>query len=237
MHTESSTTRQPGGQLAALILLLAASGCASVRQAIPQDIAATGTAFEVRSAGRMYQLFGDGHFEVGSYRISGIHHDVAIGNELSIGQYSQASATGRFNFAIAGPRATWKALCDRQYLARVFAWHRGDVASSKSSLHCELSSGAQLATLELRDENRSWYGAVRTGDKSYAIRQFLSGEPIARSADTPEALGLRIDRGGQNLAALAFDHPGTFWLNGTLAPEQQDTFAAVLAALLINARQ
>lgn len=236
MHTVSSNNRRPGSKSAALILLLAVSGCASLTQNVPPDIASTGTAFGVRSAGRMYQLFGDGYFEVGSYQIRGIHHDVSIGNELSIGQYSQASATGRFKFAISGPRSTWNALCDSRYQSRVIALQRVDLEASKSRLECELHSGNQQASLELHDENQGMYGTVRVGDKSYALRQYSSDSSNPRLAYAPTALGLRIDRGGQNVAALAFDHPGTFWLNGTLAPEQQDAFAAVLAALLINAR-
>ncbi|MEJ7805201.1 MAG: hypothetical protein WKG03_04695 [Telluria sp.] len=235
MQTKPSTTRQRHALAAALVLCFAVTGCATVTPAIPQDIAATGTAFKVRSAGRMYQLFGKGYFQVGSYGVTGIHHDISVGNELSIGQYSQASATGRFTFAIAGPRSNWSAQCDRQFQSRTIAMRRVDVESSKRRLYCELGSGMQRASLELHDNTRGQFGTVRINDTSYDMRHF--DNPALRVAYAPDALGLRIDRGGRNVAALAFDHPGTFWLNGALEPEQQDAFAAVLAALLINARQ
>lgn len=237
MQTLSSTSRLCGGITATLILCLAVTGCASVAPTVPPDIASTGIAFDVRSAGRMHQLFGDGYFEVGNYRITGIHHGVVRGNELSIGQYSQATETGRFTFVISGPRAIWTAHCDRQAQSRGIALRRMDVESRRSRLYCELNSGEQQATVELRDQSEGLYGVVRIANVSYNLRQYSDDEPNTRSTYVPDALGLRIDRGGQNVAALAFAHPGTFWLNQKLAPEQQDAFAGVMAALLISARR
>ncbi len=236
MQTMSSTIRQRGATAAALVLSLAVTGCATVTHTIPQDIASTDTPFEVRSAGRMYQLFSDGYFQVGSYGVTGIHHDISVGNELSIGQYSQASATGRFTFAIAGPRAAWSAQCNRVFQSRAIALRRVDVESSKSMLYCELGSGAQRATLELHDNAKGLYGLVQIGSDRYDMRGFSHDNSAADPGTVSDVLGLRIDRGGQNVAALALARPGTFWLNSRLAPEQQDAFAAVLAALLINAR-
>ena len=237
MQTMSSTFKPGGASAAALMLCLGVTGCASVAPAVPPDVAATGTAFEVRSAGRMYQLFADGYFEAGNYRITGIHHGIVKGNELSIGQYSQTSLSGRFTFVIAGPRSTWTAHCDRQAQSRVITLRRGDVESNKSRLYCELSSGDRQATVELHDQSEGLYGTVGLADVSYNVRQYSNVDPSTRPAYVPDALGLRIDRGGQNVAALALAHPGTFWLNQKLAPEQQDAFAGVLAALLINARR
>ena len=237
MQTMSSTFKPRGAKAAALMLCLAVTGCASVAPTVPQDVAATGTAFEVRSAGRMYQLFADGYFEAGNYRITGIHHGIVKGNELSIGQYSQTSLSGRFTFVIAGPRTTWTAHCDRQAQSRVVAWQRVDVESSKKRLYCEFNSGDRQASVELRDQSEGLYGAVRIGNDSYDLRQYPDVAPGTRTAYVPDALGLRIDQGGRNVAALALPYPGTFWINSKLAPEQQDAFAAVLAALLISARR
>ncbi len=237
MQTMSSTLKPRGAKAAALMLCLAATGCVSVAPSVPPDISSTSTAFDVRSAGRINQLFGDGYFEVGNYRITGIQHGVVRGNELSIGQYSQTSFSGRFQFVMAGPRDTWTARCERVEQSKTITMRRMDVESSTMRLVCELTSGERRATLEMRDESRGLYGTVQVANNSYALRQYSYGPPNTRTAYVPDALGLRIDRGGRNVAALAFAHPGTFWLNGSLAPEQQDAFAGVLAALLIHAKR
>ncbi len=237
MQSLLATFKRRGTKASALLLCLAGTGCASVAPTVPPDIASSGTAFEVRSAGRMYQLFADGYFEVGGYRVTGIHHGITKGNELSIGMYSQTTATGRFTFVMAGPRTTWSAHCDRQAQSRVVTLRRVDIESSKKRLYCELKSGEQEATVELRDESEGLYGTVRVGGNIYDMRQYSYGGSNTRTAYVPYPLGLRIDQRGQNAAALAFDHPGTFWLNRSLAPAQQDAFAAVLAALLIDARR
>ena len=237
MHTLSPSSGLRGINTGTLILCLAASGCATVAPPVPQDIASSAAAFDVRSAGRMNQLFGDGYFEVGSYRITGIHHGIVRGNELSIGQRSQTSFSGRFKFLIAGPRSTWTAHCDRQAQSTVIALHRVDVQSSKKRLYCELNSGEQHATVELRDQSEGLYGAVTIGSNSFDLRQYADGQVNTRTAYVPDAQGVRIDHRGQNVAALALAHPGTFWLNRKLAPEQQDALAGVLAAVLISARR
>lgn len=237
MRSSSLSTKLCGTKAAALTLCLAASGCASVAPSVPQDIALTGNALEVRSAGRMYQPFRDGYFDVGNYKVTGIHHGVNKGNELSIGQYSQASATGKFQFLLTGPRSAWTARCHRLAWSRSISVNRVGVGIGNSGLQCELANGDQRATLELNDVTQIVHGFVRIGNDSYDLRQYFHDTPELGKAYVPGPLGLRIDRSGQNVAALALARPGTFWLNRTLAPDHQDALAGVLAALLIDARR
>lgn len=239
MQSSSLSTQLCGAKAAALALALclAASGCASVAPSVPQDISLSGIASEVRSAGRMYQPFRDGYFEVGNYKVTGIHHSITVGNELSIGQYSQASSTGRFQFLVTGPRSAWTARCQRLAWSKSINVQRVGVGIGNSGLQCEFTSGDQRATLELNDVTENVSGSVRIGNNSYDLRQFFQDTPELGKAYVPGPLGLRIDRGGENVAALAFARPGTFWLNRSLAPEHQDALAGVLAALLIDVRR
>lgn len=125
----------------------------------------------------------------------------------------------------------------RQTDADVIRVCKVDGVSRKSSVRCELHSGEQTAGVELLDQMEGLYGTVQVAADKYAMRQYSDGNPHPDRMRVPEALGLRIDRDEQNVAALEFRQPGTMWLGKSLSPARQDALAAVLAAMLINTRR
>lgn len=168
--------------------------------------------------------------------MSRINYRTVQANGVLLGPFSGGASSDGFKFHLWGPRAGWKADCSRKAQSGELAVNRRLIVIEQSNMHCEFASGPRGFTLELKVVADSQNGSVQMAGVLYSIRQYFAGNG-ALSKPHPRALGLRVDRDGENVAALAFARPGTFWINRALAPDVQDVLAGALTAMLIEHRR
>ncbi len=217
-----------------VVLGLTLTGCASMHTAVPSDVAQRSSPLPLRSIPVL--LFNNGSFEAGEYSVTGINYSAVHSDTVRLGPFTQGKSSGSFKFLVASPRGGWTAQCARGTRSKVMAVIRAEVEFEKSKLHCELQNGSLSATLELIGFENSRNGSIRMGDATYSVRQYFADADVGQ-LHLAGPSGLRIDRNGENVGALEFAQPGAFWLNRTLAAEQQDALAGMLAAMFIEYRR
>ena len=225
----------PRVALTALSLSFGLGACTSMSPAVPSDVAQNSTPSKVRSSALL--VFSDGAFEVGEYRVSRINYGVVQANGVLLGPFSRGASAGAFTFHVGGPRADWTADCSSRSQTDGIGVNRRQLMLEQSHLHCELFSGRRRATLALQGLAENQSGSVRVGNAIYSVRQYVADNREPGKPYIPGPSGLRIDRNGENVAALEFARPGTFWINRTLTAEVQDALIGVLSAMLIEQRR
>lgn len=230
---KKSGNRSLSVSLVSVVLGLTLSGCASTQPPVPSDVARLSKSLALRST--TFLSFNNGSFEAGDYNVTGINYGAVHSSTVRLGPFTQGRSSGNFRFVIAGPRGAWTAECGRGAQSKGMVISRAAVDFENSTLHCELRSGSKSATLNLVGFENSRQGSIYMGE-TYSVRQYFADAGLGQP-HIAGPLGLRIDRNGENVGALEFARPGAFWINRTLAPEQQDAVAGMLAAMFIEYRR
>lgn len=216
-------------------LLVAATGCTTLRMAVPPDIEATSDTFQARGRSGRTGAWVNESFQLGPYAVAKVDRDGTRtrGSGFALFGIESSKEDIRDGYSFQFEEGAWQSPGQCRSLTRRKGWSIGNLSmtSEEARLVCACGNGEDEVNLEI-----VYLGGRPTGGTVFVPRGKLGVSPVNETV--PRLLmgmlsGYRVDGGGEPLAAVEILPPGRIWLSRSLDDVERRQIGCLLVALML----
>ncbi len=224
-------------------LLLATTGCSTMRMVPPKDVVQQSDVFEATERSLFSGALVDESFRLGPYEVAGVDRDWNHSSRSQVGVaaderggtvlgYSNEEIGTSFAFQFKEGADTEAGLCASVTQVKGLSVGSHELSRRQTRFVCTCGAGEAPARLEMELEGRS-QGPV--GQITLARGQLdVKGVHKTNAAwGSNDAVGYRVDQGPEPLGAVEVLRPGSIWLAKSLDSVERRQLGCLFTGMML----